>query len=209
MKKTHLLVSEKMPWMIMLFGYISIIPLIATGIFGWATVAAVQGIASGTLRIQTSCIPVNPPICTTFEAYPLLMPNLIGTIAALALAVACWALAFRFRAVWRDENGTIQITWGERILPITLHRFAPGDCTNVTVIKEKRLSVSPIVGTSVIRTSRAPDRWRIRGMVSGRRVNLGSYETESRANEVAWLFSPAANNGVDNDESGVWHYGKI
>lgn len=192
----------------MVFGYVSIIPLIAAGVFVWATIAAVRGIASGASRMQTSCIPVDPPICTTFEAYPALMPNLAGVVVTCAMIVGLWALAFRFRAVWRDEDGTIRITWGERVFPVVLRRFAARDCRDVTVTREKRLSISPIVGTSVIRTRRAPDRWRVRGVVAGRRVNLGSYETEIRAREVAGLFSPVADHGVDNDESGVWHYGR-
>ncbi len=192
----------------MVFGYLSVVPLIALGLFGWRVIDALNGRWSGMERLQTSCIPVTPPICTTWEAYPLLLPNLAWAVMTLLLAIGFWMLAFRYRAVWHDADGTIRITWGERTLPLALRRFRIDECTNVTVTKEKRLSVSPIVGTSVIRTKRAPDRWRVRGVVSGRQVNLGSYETEARARDVAKLFSHNVEEGVDNDESGVWHYGR-
>lgn len=209
MKTSELLVSEKMPWMVMAFGYLSIVPLIGLGMFGWRVIDAVSGIASGTERIQSSCIAVNPPICTSFEVYPLLLPNLIWLGVTLALIIALWMLAFRYRAVWHDADGTIRITWGERTLPIVLRRFRIDQCTNVTVTKEQRFSISPIVGTSVIRTKRAPDRWRVRGEVAKQRVNLGSYESEARAREIVKLFSHNTEEGVDNDESGVWHYGRL
>lgn len=192
MEKSQLLVSEKMPWMVMLFGYLSVVPLIALALFGWKSIDAAQGLLSGEDRMQTTCIPLDPPLCTTFEAFPPLLPNVAWTIVSLAAAIACWATAFRYRAVWQDGDGTIRIAWGERALPITLKRFHGSECRDVTVTLERRFSVSPIVGTSVVRTRRAPDRWRMRGTVGGRIVNLGSYETEARAQEVARLFAETA-----------------
>lgn len=183
---SHLLVSEKMPWSIMGFGYASIIPLIATGLFGWKTIDAVSGLLQGEERIQTICLDVAPPpICNSFEAYPEPLSSIIWLMVSVGFVVVCWMLAVRRRAIWLDDDGTVRVVWGDGLYPITFRRYPFGSLSNCSVVRERRVTLSPIVGTSVTRVGRAPDRWRLRALFGGSPVDLGSYSTEEEGNRAA------------------------
>ncbi len=197
-----------MPWAIMVFGFLSIIPLLTTALFGWRTFDAASAMLRGEERLQTICLDVAPPpICMTTEAYPAFLPSAVGLVISILGLVACWVLAARKRAVWMDGDGTMRVTWGDGRGPVVLRRFLLEALSDFSVTRERRVTLSPIVGTSVTRVGRAPDRWRLRATFKGGTADLGSYPSEEAAKKIVRLVTSVRNNEQD-DESGIWYYGR-
>jgi hypothetical protein len=166
---------------------------------------AIQGLMSGAERIQTSCLDVTPaPICTSYQAYPDLIPNLVLFVVALAVFIACWKLGARKRAVWIDGDGSVRIVWGDTWLPVNIRRYPAGSLGTCVITHEKRFTLTPRIGSSATSVRRAPDRWRIRAPFGKRTVNLGSYASEAEAHRVVRIIGSRP-----EDIDGVWHYGRL
>lgn len=184
-----LLVSEKIPWMVMLFGYASIPAILAVFFFGYQIFDAIPDILRGEPQIGTICVETIPPDCSTYNSYPPLLPNITNLIIAIAISGLFWSTGFRYRAAWHEDDGSLKITWGEKILPLAIKRYGAKSLSNFTITFEKRFTVSPIVGTGATRVGQAPDRWRVKAMHAGRLINVGSFASEREAKSIVTLLS--------------------
>jgi hypothetical protein len=177
------LTSDKMPFMVMLFGFPAGVMLIFAVLMGTQIFSTFQALDRGAPETATRCTTSYPTVCTEYNVRQAAVER--GGIAVV-LAVAAtllWYTGLRHRYVWLEGN-TVCITWGKR-LPLALHRYATQDIQNIAITKEARFVVMPIAGTSVTRVKKIQDRWRMRATVRGRSVNLGSYVTESAAQNAA------------------------
>lgn len=179
-----LLVSEKIPWMAMLFGYLAMPAILAIFFFGYQIFDAVPDILRGEPQVGTICVETIPPDCSTYNNYPPLLPNITYLLISIAISALVWSIGFRYRAVWREDDGSLKVTWGERIAPLTIKKYGAKSLSSFTVTFEQRFTVSPVAGTGVNRVGRAPDRWRVKAMHAGRLINVGSFASEAEAKTV-------------------------
>ena len=178
---SKLLVSEKIPWMAMLCGYLAMPTILAACFFGYQVFDATTNVLRGEPQIGTTCIETIPRTCYEHENYQPILPNILYLLVTIAISGLIWSIGFRYRAVWREHDGSLKITWGERIIPITIKTYASKSLTGCTVTKEQRFTIT---GGGVNRVGYAPDRWRVKAMYMGRTINVGSFASESEANTV-------------------------
>lgn len=169
-----ILTSEPMPWMIFLFGWIAGLLFLFAGL---GTFQAIHYIRTEPLDCQGGYTDFT---CTPVEQDALGYQTLAWVALMVFVAVLVWRIGTRYRVVSLMENGEVHLVWGERF-PITLRRFVAKDLSDFVIHKELRFQVMPIVGTSVNRMRRAPDRWRLKAQYQGGKVNLGSYASEAGA----------------------------
>ena len=99
--------------------------------------------------------------------------------AALAISWGCVLVGQRKRVVAID-GGDVVVRWGER-LPLTLWRGPAREFEALEVERERRVALTARSGGSTFGTQSRPDRFRLRGLHRGKRIDLGTHATEDDA----------------------------
>lgn len=176
------LTSDKMPFVVMLFGFPAGVLLTFAAVVTYLSVENLRALDRGAPETAIECTPTTPVVCTPYAVRERVAERL-GTAALLAgAALLLWTTGFRYRWVWLDAKGRVVITWG-KFLPVPLRHYPARELSSFAITKELRYTVSPRAG-SAPRVGRAPDRWRLRAKVGKRTVNLGSYVSEQAAEEA-------------------------
>lgn len=183
-----LLTSDKLPFMVMLFGFPAGILLLVASVLGFGTYETFRALGRGAPDMAITCSTTYPPVCAEESRRDKAIQR--AGIAALLVGLAgmLWQTGFRYRYVWLTDDGDVLVAWGAR-LPVTLRRYPAAELSAFAATKELRFTVSPIVGTSVTRVGRAPDRWRLIARHRENRANLGSFVTEEEAKRAIELIS--------------------
>lgn len=190
----RLLTSDKLPFMVLLFGFSAGLVFIIASILVLKTFETWRSLEHGAPQTAVTCSPTIPPECTEYNVrHDAIKRASIGVMLAMGASLL-WMTGMRYRFVLLKDDGNVLIRWG-KLLPITLHRYPAAGLTNFTVTKEHRYVVSPIPGTSVQRVRRAPDRWRLTAILNGKKVNLGSYTTEMMTQEARQAIVQAESIG--------------
>ncbi len=177
---TTVLTHDSLPFMILAFGMAAGVALLFTIFLSVTAVGSLRALGNGAPTTATRCSSTYPPVCTTHDVRQAAQQRLAVALVLAILAVGLWCVGIRDRVVLL-ENDTVRITWGSSFLPITLHTWNAADLSAFTITQEQRFTVTKIVGTSVNRMSRAPDRWRLTALYADRTVQLGTYESEKAA----------------------------
>ncbi len=177
-----LLTSDKMPWMVMLFGFPAGLCLIVAGLFASQVYGTFHALGNGAPDVSYHCSSGYPVVCTEGLRSTEAKQQMVWVVVLLVAMVVLWQTGFRYRHVW-VEGDEVRIVWGER-LPMTLRRFRVSELSGFEMKKEERFAVTPRVGTSTSRVQRMPDRWRLTASCKGKRANLGSYASEADAQQA-------------------------
>lgn len=147
------------------------------------------------------CILIVPIVMTGITASQVIWGprfdwQIMGFLKSLGLLALALIIAWgAFRLGLRDREvvlagDTVQIRWGAT-MPLTLRSFDAATLEDFSVTKEARYSLSPRAGSPRYGYTNVPDRWRLTASVNGRKVNLGSYETEEAANKTITAIQTA------------------
>jgi len=186
-----LLTSEKMPFMVMLFGFPAGMLLLLATLLGWGSYETFRALGRGAPDMAITCSASYPPVCAEESRRDGATRRAGATVLFVAAAGTLWKIGFRFRYVWLTDARDVVVAWGAR-LPVTLRRFPASELLDLAVTRELRFTASPIAGTSVTRMRRAPDRWRLTAQYGRRRANLGSFASEEEANRAVRMISNPA-----------------
>ncbi len=191
-----------MPFLVFFIGFPAALMVLFATYIGGEALRTMRSLERGAPSVAIRCTASSPPVCTEYSVADHATAR-IGIAALLCIAgVALWPIGFRERHVTLDAK-TVRITWGERFA-MPLHQYDAKEIGDMNIANEKRFSVTPIVGTSVNRMKRMPDRWRLRGTYRGRMINLGSYATKLDAQKAKEHIRAAQPNAED----GIYHYGR-
>jgi hypothetical protein len=191
-----------MPFLAFFIGFPAALLAMFGGFFLVSATGQYRSLDRGAPEVALRCNNVFPTTCTEYSVRTEAHQQLATGIALILAGIALWPVGFRERYV-SIENETVRITWGERFA-IPLRQYQTKDIASLTISLEKRFTVSRVVGTSVNRVQRAPDRWRMRGTYHGKPMNLGSYATQldaQKAKERIIATQP-------DPEAGIYHYGR-
>lgn len=177
-----LLTSDKMPWMVMLFGFPAGIMVLLATVLGFGVYETFQALGNGAPDLGVVCSSSYPPVCVEESRRDRAMESAGVAVLFVLVAGVLWQTGFRYRHVWFEGN-EVRVVWGRR-LPITLRRYRVADLSKFEIKKEERYAITPRVGTSTSGVQRMPDRWRLTAQHSGRRANLGSYVSDSAATQA-------------------------
>lgn len=176
-----LLTSDKMPFMVMVFGFPAGMLFLLALLLGYGSYETFRALGRGAPDMTTVCTSTYPTVCAEESRREGAVTRAAFATAFLVASAALWQTGFRFRYVWLTDKKEIVVAWGAR-LPVTLRRYRAADLSGLTVIKELRYSLSPNGTSSGHRVNRAPDRWRLTASAGMKRANLGSFPSEAEAN---------------------------
>lgn len=196
------LTSDKMPFVVMLFGFPSGVLIVFGLVMSMGVFETFRSLQRGAPETAIRCNNSIPVVCDEYSVrHDAIMRALIAAML-FVIGAALWPIGFRHRHVILDATD-VRITWG-KMFPLPLHRYAASEIENMRITKEARYAVSPIPGTSINRVARMPDRWRMRATYRNRSINLGSYTNKFEAQRAKEIIKSA----TEDPESGVYHYGK-
>lgn len=181
------LTDDRMPLVATLFGFCTGTLILFSGALGIGAYSTFHSLNRGAPTTAIRCSAESPPVCAPYSVREVATEHAFIAVCLFILACVLWRIGFTHRYVWR-EGQHIVITWGS-IVRVPLHRYAIANLQSITITKELRFSLSPIVGTSIQRVRKAPDRWRMKATHKNATVNLGSYASESAANSARSLLS--------------------
>lgn len=202
MASSRMLTSDRMPFLAYAFTFPGTLLMLLACFLWFQTFDTFRAISNGAPTIAIRCdYTVTPASCTKYSVTHNSATRALIGVVLFILGAASWPIGFREREVWLSGS-TVLITWGHR-LPLTIHRYHAPDITSMTITKEARFVVTPVPG-SVTRVSSAPDRWRLRGTLRSKPINLGSYTTEFEAQRAKERIQETATD----PEAGIYHYGR-
>lgn len=112
-------------------------------------------------------------------------------LVALLVAYGAFRLGLRDREVVLTSEKNVEIRWGVTV-PFTLRRYSAAALTDFTITNEKRIALSAR-SSGHYGSRNMADRWRLTAQVGGKRVDLGSYETEAAAQAAIAVIQAATN----------------
>lgn len=183
--KNTLLTSDKLPFMVLFFGFTAGILLIGSTLFIGQLVTTFKSLSRGAPETAIRCEGLYPSVCTEYNVKEESLRRAGIGILLLLIAVFLWSVGMRYRTVSIKENNVI-IGWGE-FLPIPYASIPANELTNFTITKELRFTVTPGPGSSQ-RVNRVNDRWRLTAMRGNKKINLGSYVSEQAAKDAVTLI---------------------
>ncbi len=176
--------------MVMLFGFPAGMLALFASVMGFGVYETFHALGNGAPDVSYHCSSTYPVVCTEGLRSAEAQQKIVWVLVLLVAAVALWQTGFRYRHVWLND-GVVKVVWGKR-LPITLRRYRATDLSAFEIKKEERYAVTPRVGSSTSRVQRMPDRWRLKALFGGRRVNLGSFVSEEEAGQAVQKITTAS-----------------